>query len=83
MGTVKYNRGRHIDPQWIALDGLKNVLYNSISLGSTLYSDEHRSYISILRENQDLSYNSVNHSTYFVSESGVHTNTIKNLWLRF
>ena len=57
-----------------------NILPNTI-----IHSDSHRSYPAAINYcnvhfNMNLRHEMVNHSVEYVSESGIHTNNIENLW---
>ena len=61
---------------------LKRVIMETLTEGSIVHSDMWSSYMSIFRNNENFTHDTVNHSENFVNpETGVHTNTIENLWM--
>ena len=58
---------------------LRDVISRFVLPGSIIYSDMWRGYANI-EEELGLQHHTVNHSVEFVSEQGVHTNTIEATW---
>ena len=58
---------------------LLELLGRFIRPGSIVYSDMWRGY-SRIEEVLGMQHHTVNHSVEFVSESGIHTNTIEATW---
>ena len=61
------------------------VFRNNILPNTTIHTDSHRSYPAAInvcnqRYQMNFRHETVNHSVEYVSETGIHTNTIKNIW---
>lgn len=55
---------------------MKSAVYNSVAPGSTLYTDEHRSYQGVRGYNHD----TVNHGAGEYVRGSVNTNSIESVW---
>ncbi|KAG0434879.1 hypothetical protein DMUE_4995 [Dictyocoela muelleri] len=69
---VKIVENRQISTIFDALKG-------KVGFGFILRSDGHQSYPGVA-ERLSLIHEVVNHSTGFITEDGIHTNNIENLW---
>ena len=57
---------------------LQSAIYANVELGSTLFTDEHSSYIGL--DGASFRHASVNHSAGEYSRNGVSTNGIESVW---
>lgn len=64
---------------------LKPLIENHINHGTTVFSDQFATYLSIFRENMEYNHEYVNHKYNFLnpSDKTIHTQCIESLWSRF
>ncbi|KAI5154518.1 hypothetical protein ENBRE01_3393, partial [Enteropsectra breve] len=60
------------------------IITARVEYGSTVWTDEHPTYIAFFKNNPNYTHKTVNHKKNFVDpETGAHTQNIENHWSQF
>ncbi|KAI5152772.1 hypothetical protein ENBRE01_2992 [Enteropsectra breve] len=60
------------------------IIYSYVEIGSTVWTDEHATYLAFFKDNPDFHHETVNHKKNFVNPyTGAHAQNIENLWSQF